>query len=366
MIDVKLKLYPGHTSERSWLEPSPLRALYWNVTYACNFRCPICFADAGPALPDELSTEEALRLVDHARECGVKGVIVSGGEPFARPDLLQILTRLAERGITVRIATNGSLLDGDLLSRLRGETSVKSFQVSLDCLDPELYARCHGTSATTLERVLANLSLMQEHEFHTTVSARLSPDTLPGIPALLDRAVRELWSTVTVHIPVHTRRTEGAFPQQADALSLLEPVLQHFAALPRRWLVETYIPWAEHHPVIARLAQQVRVVHRGCRAGRDRLAVHPDGGVSPCVCMDVPEARLGNVRRDSLLDLFERSPLCLMLRDPGGHGICADCAHVLTCGGGCRAAALAAGGRIDGEDVSCPLRQRVARASRAT
>jgi len=38
MLDIKLKLRPGHTSERAWLEPSPLRQLFWNITYACNYR----------------------------------------------------------------------------------------------------------------------------------------------------------------------------------------------------------------------------------------------------------------------------------------------------------------------------------------
>jgi len=358
MLDVKLKLLPGHTSERHWLEPAPLGVLFWNITYACNFRCPICFADAGDGLPNELTTAEAFRLVDHAADCGVRDIIVSGGEPFLRPDLPEVLARMAQRDITCRIATNGSLVDADLLGRLRDETLLKSFQVSIDCLEPELYARTHGAPPHMLERVLRSLRLMQEHGFHTTVSVRLSPDTLPGIPKLLDRALQEGWRTVTVHIPVHTRRTRGAFPQDADALALLEPVFEHFAALPRRWLVETYIPWAQYHPVMARLAETVRVVHRGCRAGRDRLAVHADGGISPCVCMDVPEARVGNVRRDDIAEVFARSPICLMMRQPAEHGLCSGCPEVAVCGGGCRGAALVLSGRIDGPDLSCPRRQR--------
>ena len=140
MLDVKLKLKPGHAAERSWMAPSTLRQLFWNVTYACNYRCAICFTDAGRAHPDELTTQEALALVDAAHEAGVEDIIMSGGEPFMRKDLADILARMAEVGITARIASNGSLLSDAVLDRLRGETLTKSFQVSLDTLDPALLA----------------------------------------------------------------------------------------------------------------------------------------------------------------------------------------------------------------------------------
>ena len=357
MLDVKFKLIPGHTSERSWLEPSAMTVFYWNVTYACNFRCPICFADAGASLPNELDTAEALRLVDRAADGGVKDIIISGGEPFARPDIVQILARMGHKGVTARVATNGSLIDADLLKRLRDETRVTSFQVSIDSLDPELYSELHGTRPGMLAHVLRTLDLMQDYGFHTTASTRLTPATLPGIPDLLDRCLQEGWSTFTVHIPVHTHRAEGAFAQDADALSTLEPAFEHFAQLSSKWLVETYIPWAQYHPLMVRMASKIRIIHRGCRAGRDRLAVHPDGTISPCVCMDVPQARLGNVRQDDLADVFEHAPLCELLRHPLEHGLCEDCPHVLACGGGCRSAAIALTGKFDGQDLSCPVRQ---------
>ncbi|NLW50248.1 MAG: radical SAM protein [Candidatus Brocadiaceae bacterium] len=355
MLDVKLKLLEGHASERSWMAPAPLGCLFWNVTYACNYRCAICFSTAGERHPDELSTAEAFALVEAAHDAGIGDIIMSGGEPFMRPDMVEILAHMAERGMTARIASNGSLLSDELLDRLRGETLTKSFQVSLDTLDPALYGELHGTEPGALAVALAGVRRVQEHGFHTTVSVRLGPKTLAGIPGLLDRALAEGWATVTVHCPVHTGRADGAWPQDADVLSILEPALDHFVGLPTRWLVETYIPWAPYHPAMKRLAKRVRVLHRGCMAGRDRLTVQPNGDLSPCVCLDGPAACVGNVRRDGLSDAFGDSPLCRMLRSPQDHGICAACPNVAECGGGCRAAALALTGRLDGQDESCPV-----------
>ena len=243
MLDIKLKLKPGHTTQRDWMAPSPLKKLFWNVTYACNYRCEICFADAGRRRADELTTDEARDMLTRARTAGVRDIIVSGGEPFMREDMAVLLEHMADLGISARIATNGSLVTDDLLDRLRRRTLVKSFQVSLDTTDPELYRRLHGSPPGALESALEALAGMKTRRFHTTVSVRLTPATLPGIPDLLDLACAEGWATVTVHCPVHTRRVEGALPQDADVLTLLEPVLEHFRSLPERWLVETYIPW---------------------------------------------------------------------------------------------------------------------------
>lgn len=357
MLDVKLKLRPGHTSERAWMEPASLEKLYWNVTYACNHRCPICFTDSGQPRADELTTAEAVEMLTRARAAGVRGIIISGGEPFARPDVVDILTHMARLGICARIATNGTLLTDELLDRIQGEGLARSFQISLDSLDPQLYARTHGAPPAALTTTLRILAAIQARGFHTTVSVRLTSETLPGIPALLDRAQAEGWPTVTVHCPLHTRRARGALPQDADVLTLLRPVFEHFCGLADQWLVETYIPWAPYHPVVRRFAGRIRFVHRGCRADRDRLSVHPTGEISPCVCLDVPAAYLGNVRRDDLGDVFRSAPLCDMLRHPQQHGICADCPNVADCGGGCRAAGFAVTGRLDGQDEACPVWQ---------
>jgi radical SAM protein with 4Fe4S-binding SPASM domain len=358
MLDIKLKLKPGHTGERAWMEPSPLRTLFWNVTYACNYGCPICFTDGGSAHPDELTTGEALEAVQKAAEAGVGDILISGGEPFQRKDLLEILACMAKFGITARIASNGSLLTDEILSRLRRETLTKSFQISLDTINPVAFAEFHRVPIGALHQVLEALRLIKGHGFHTTVSVRMTPLTLPEIPRILDLAEREEWSTVTIHCPLHTRRISESFQQDEDVLSLLGPALEMFCANRQHWLIETYIPWAEYHPVIRRLEKSIRIIHRGCRAGRDRLTINPTGWLSPCVCMDLPEAYVGNIRTDSLTDVFQDSPTCDLFRHPEKYGICEGCPNLMRCGGGCRAAAFALCGRLDGQDESCPMWKR--------
>jgi radical SAM protein with 4Fe4S-binding SPASM domain len=172
----------------------------------------------------------------------------------------------------------------------------------------------------------------------------------------MDLARREGWETLTIHLPIHTRRVRDAGAVDEDLLARLEPVFEHFLA-GEHWLVETYIPWAALHPAMRRLEERVRVVHRGCSAGRDRLTVSPCGMLSPCVCLDVPAAYLGNVRDHGLSAIFASTALDDTFRRPSAHGACADCSLYASCGGGCRAAAFAHTGNLDGEDGSCPVRR---------
>lgn len=361
MNDIKLKLRPGHTSDTDWMAPSGLRQLFWNVTYACNFRCGVCFSDSGRRAADELTTEEAKEMLRRARAAGVKGVVISGGEPFLRDDLLEIIACMTSLGITTRIASNGSLITDDALRWLRQETLTKSFQISVDTLDRDLYRQIHGAPPAMLDAALEALRLVHAHGFHTTVSTRLIPQTLPGIPALLDRAAEEGWATVTIHCPLYSGRTEGTWPAGTDFLDLLAPVFEHFLTMREHWVVETNIPWARYHPAIRALEGRVPVVHDGCGAARWRLAIQPAGWITPCLCVDAPGWYMGNVRDDDLGEVFRESPFAKALRRPWEHGLCAGCPEVRRCGAGCRAAAYARTGQFEAPDDSCPLRCQLER-----
>ena len=357
MNDVKLKLRPGHAGGRDWMAPSPLKQLFWNVSFACNFACQVCFSSSGQRAPDELTTDEARAFVKQAHSAGVRDIVISGGEPFMRDDMVDLLTYMGSLGVTARIASNGSLLTRSLLERLKRETLTKSFQISLDTLDRDLYEEVHGAPASMLDVALEALRNIKDLGFHTTVSTRLTPRTLPGIPALLDMAAREGWATVTVHCPVCTGRADGVWPADADLLTQLEPVFEHFLSLSDHWVVETNIPWAQYHRTMRRLSRRTTVVHEGCGGGRWRLAIGACGWISTCICLDLPAFRIGNVRTDDLGVVFRDSPLSNLMRRPQDFGICTDCGNVVTCGAGCRAAAYALTGDTNGPDLSCPVRK---------
>ena len=62
----------------------------WNLTRACNLRCPHCYMEGGTRAANELSTAECLSLIDELKDLGTEMLILTGGEPLLRKDLFEI------------------------------------------------------------------------------------------------------------------------------------------------------------------------------------------------------------------------------------------------------------------------------------
>ena len=104
---------------------------FWEITDACNLRCVHCEADAGRASPDELSTREALRLVDELADAGCKRVCLTGGEPLVRPDWPALARRFVERGVEVTVVSNGLKVDDRAVQTMRA-VGVSGVSISVD------------------------------------------------------------------------------------------------------------------------------------------------------------------------------------------------------------------------------------------
>jgi len=79
----------------------------WNFTNACNLRCKHCYQRADKPAPNELSTEERLKIVGELAEKGVVSIAFSGGEPLMRRDFYEVAMEAKRRGMYIALATNG-------------------------------------------------------------------------------------------------------------------------------------------------------------------------------------------------------------------------------------------------------------------
>ena len=125
-----------------------------SITDRCNERCTYCMPrELQEWLPreDVLSYEETLRLIRVATELGVSKVRITGGEPLTRRDVLSFFEMLRSvAGVDdLGLSTNGTLLarrtaSGLTMAEALRAARVKSVNVSLDTLDPEIYAQTTG------------------------------------------------------------------------------------------------------------------------------------------------------------------------------------------------------------------------------
>jgi cyclic pyranopterin phosphate synthase len=127
-----------------------------SLTARCNFRCSYC-SPAADGVSDELSREDAARLVRVFAGLGVRRVRLTGGEPTLRRDLLGIAADAsAAEGIEeLALTTNGQRLE-ELAAPLRA-AGVSRLNVSLDTLDPARLAALSGRAAD-LPRILRGIA----------------------------------------------------------------------------------------------------------------------------------------------------------------------------------------------------------------
>jgi len=118
-----------------------------SVTDRCNERCLYCMPEGYQGWEkreEHMSVEEIIRIVQVAAGLGFRRFRLTGGEPLVRSDFVQIVRGMQEiPGVeTIGLSTNGIKL-ASLAQPLR-DAGVRTINVSLDALNPELYRRITG------------------------------------------------------------------------------------------------------------------------------------------------------------------------------------------------------------------------------
>ncbi|MCU0536683.1 MAG: radical SAM protein, partial [Hydrococcus sp. Prado102] len=114
----------------------------WEITLKCNLACSHCGSRAGRARTKELSTEEALNLVEQMAQVGIKEVTLIGGEAFLRPDWLQIARSINQAGMRCTMTTGGYGITLETARQMK-EAGIATVSVSIDGLE-ETHDRLRG------------------------------------------------------------------------------------------------------------------------------------------------------------------------------------------------------------------------------
>ncbi|MCD0504255.1 GTP 3',8-cyclase MoaA [Bordetella petrii] len=137
----------------------PMRDLRISVTDRCNFRCTYCMPrevfDGNYAFMPQsalLSFEEITRLARLFAQLGVEKIRLTGGEPLLRKNIEALVEMLADlrtpagRPLELTLTTNGTLLQRKAAALRRA--GLARVTVSLDALDPDMFARMSDTAFT--------------------------------------------------------------------------------------------------------------------------------------------------------------------------------------------------------------------------
>jgi radical SAM protein with 4Fe4S-binding SPASM domain len=330
------------------------KLISWNLTRVCNLACGHCYLDAVQRrreAPDELATDEALRVVDQIGDIAPGAMLVlTGGEPLLRRDLDTLVAAAAARELMPVIGTNGTLLDARRAAALRAAGAV-GVGVSLDSVTPAFHDRLRGHTGAW-EKAVAGLRAAREAGLAVQVQTTLFRENLGDIEALADFAEETGALALNLFFLVCTGR---GVTQTDLAGSEYEAALARIVALQQRR--EKLMIRARCAPYVRRMLG-LRADEEGpgyaswssaCLAGRSYFRITPEGRVTACPY--IPLAA-GDLRAQPLAEIWERAADFRRLREELPRGKCGGCDWRVSCGG-CRARALATDGDLMAGDAKC-------------
>jgi radical SAM protein with 4Fe4S-binding SPASM domain len=320
-------------------EARPILAV-WEITLACDLACGHCGSRAGRARPDELSTAEALDLVDQLAELGVIEVVLIGGESYLREDWLQIIARIAERGMEPLLTTGGRGMTAER-ARAAKQAGLLSASVSFDGMEAthDLQRGVKGSWAAALDAV-RNLReadvLVSANTQINTLSMRELPDVLELI---IENGVHSWQIQLTVAMGRAADRPEWIL-QPYDLLELF-PMLDRLAT---RCKEADVLLWPGNNvgyfgPYESTLRGTLpRGHHVGCGAGVWGIGIVANGTIKGCPTMATETWGSGNVRDARLVDIWKRAAPMRFNRGRGVEslwGYCQTCYYAEVCKAGC-------------------------------
>jgi Y-X(10)_GDL-associated radical SAM protein len=311
----------------------------WELTLACNLRCSHCGSRAGKRRPQELTTLEALEVVDHLARLGTRELSIIGGEAYLRSDWTQVVAAASGHGMYVAMQSGARALTEQRL-KAGARAGLQGLGVSLDGLR-DLHDRIRGVRGS-FEGALRALERANSLGLRTSVNTVIGPETIADLPGILEQLIAvgaKHWQ-VQLTVPMGNAADHPELILQPYQLLELMPLLAELYHEGRRrgvlMIPGNNIGYFGPYEHLWRTGSSDRKHWTGCSAGQTGMGIESDGTVKGCPSLATNAFGAGNIRDLSLEQLWRRSRQSGGLRPAKNlWGFCGGCYYREVCVGGC-------------------------------
>jgi radical SAM protein with 4Fe4S-binding SPASM domain len=331
-----------------------LQTIYLFLTRKCNLACQHCYIEGvGPARDKDFDLPAIRALIERALPHGLRKVKVSGGEPFVRRDVIEILRYLDALDLEIVLETNGTLFQPDTISQLRALRRLTVY-ISLDHLEEVKHDEFRGRAGAygKAVAVLRELGQTEVTSVVTTTASRHNYAQVVDIADMvLDWGIKRHRTLLNIHPLGNARGHLDNAITMEEAEILIARLLRspHF----RSGRAYMTLP-----PALMPL-EMMRDLHT-CGWGNSVIGVLSTGEVSMCsASYDDPGMIAGNAFERDLIDIWRESEFFRGLRAVGEgrvKGVCGNCVFYAACRGVCKMSSYAHYGE---KDAPYPLCQEV-------
>lgn len=333
------------------------------ITGRCNLSCKYCFyADEMKAL-DDLPTKTWLSFFEECRDAGILRLTLTGGEVFTRSDFWDLIEGIVRNKMRFSILTNGTLITNHVIRKLvQYRHRLDYIQVSVDGSCAETHDQIRGKGS--FDKMMRGIGFLKEYRMPWVVRVTINKLNIYDLEDTLNLLYNDLG--------LKRFDVNEAFPRGAGHCnnSTLEMTREE-----RRLSFKIMEEFDKRYPgvtsggqsgplVIANFIEKVNKARNngkfdvpyktgyltGCNIMWHKISVLHDGTYVPC--HQLPHIHLGTVGKDSLVEVWQKSPKLIKLRERENIPLesiahCKGCEYQKYCTGGCPGIAYALTGEVN-------------------
>jgi pyrroloquinoline quinone biosynthesis protein E len=328
--------------------PNPL-ALIAEITHRCPLHCVYCSNPLQMAAPQtELETSDWVRVFEQAAEMGVLHVHLTGGEPLARADLVELVAGANSNGLYTNLITSGIGLKEERLKALV-EAGLDHLQLSFQDSREDSANWIAGTKAHGHKVELARM--VRAHRIAFTVNLVVHRQNLDHLEEMLE--FLETLNPDRMEI-AHTqyygwalKNRAALMPTRAQVEQAVKVIAAAEARVRGKIRIDSVVP--DYY------AQYPKACMGGW--GQKLMLIDPAGRALPCHAADViPGLHFENIRDWGLAKIWRESEAFHRFRgEDWMQEFCRSCERRAVDFGGCRCQALLLTGDAAATDPACSL-----------
>ena len=350
--------------------------VFWETTRACDLSCIHCRASAiTQPLPGELSTNEAMRLIEQVISFGepYPTIIFTGGDPLKRKDLFELLSYAACLGVGFALSPAVTdLLTSETLSKVKS-LGARSFSISLDGATAETHDWIRGGKQETFEKTIEAIRSAVRMGLNPQINIAIMKrnyQELPQIFHLIKSLGIKTWELFFLIKVGRGTSVEDLTPEEYETVCnflydasfhdvtircVEAPFIRRVAA--QREKVGPYWNRIEYEQLRSQLLQfegqpealSTTIRPRGTLDGDGIVFVAYDGTIHPGGLLPF---KLGNVKNDQLVEVYRNNEVLRKIRQRDFKGYCGQCEYKEICGSS-RARAFSSSGDPLSSDPAC-------------
>ena len=322
------------------ISDAPPGSVYFVTGDKCNLNCVYCYAESSPwrSTTDDLSTTEAIEMIDQISDLGVQTIVFTGGEALLRKDILELMEHAKSLGLQVNLITNGLLLNKHKVNRLRKICSL--ITISMDSLEKDEHEANRGKN--TWLRVMNSIDLVLEAGISLRINQTIGKNNANAFDEM--RKFAEARGITLNVVPI---TTIGRGDEETQGLNAFE----------HRELSDKMLD-AELEGIQEAGCQDVMLKQFShnvqCGHGSGEFSIDGRGNIFPCKLMHKPSFQAGSIRETPLKEIWQNAEVLKQARRRTAYSLpdCVVCNFREACGGGCRASHWGTTDDPDGTDYS--------------